>query len=205
MWVMELAFFIVLVIASIHLWITKRNNDFNETLLAIQIKSNNELKKTLTMGLFYRFNFPRKENGVGENVPISGTEQFLKQTPIEFEDFVAKILENYIGGNAFTTRSSGDYGVDIEHYREDGLYLGQVKAYKDDLSYEPIALIHSNIVKRNAKGGFVITTSSYSKNARNYAEGLGIELIDGIQFVEIWLKTLEIESVPSGNLVPETT
>ena len=59
------------------------------------------------------------------------------------------------------------------------------------MSYEPIARLHSNIVKQGAKGGYVITTGAFSDNARKFAEGLNIELIDGVKLVEYWLDGLK--------------
>lgn len=143
------------------------------------------------MGLYFRFNYPREKKENGEIAPVAGTDFFLKQNPYEFEDFVAEVFERYFGGIATTTSRSGDFGVDIEHQREDGLYLGQAKAYKVDLDFSPIAKIHSNMVKRGAKGGFVVTTSSFTFNARQYAEGLNIDLIDGVKLVEYWLSGFE--------------
>jgi restriction system protein len=48
-------------------------------------------------------------------------------------------------------------------------------------------------VKQNTTGGFIVTTSSYTENAKLYAKGLSIELIDGSELVELWSKTLEKE------------
>ncbi len=42
------------------------------------------------------------------------------------------------------------------------------------------------MVKQNAMGGYVITTGTL-KAAKQYAEGLDIELIDGMRLVELWL------------------
>lgn len=46
------------------------------------------------------------------------------------------------------------------------------------------------MVKKGAKGGYVIATSSFTSSAKEYAEGLEIELLDGVQLVELWLKGL---------------
>jgi restriction system protein len=103
-------------------------------------------------------------------------------------------MNGYYGGTATVTQSSGDYGVDIELTREDGLYLGQVKCYYYDLSYEPIALIHSQMAKQGAAGGFVVTTGSFTENALTYwhelkSQGVNIELIDGQTLVKYWVES----------------
>src|SRR5690606_16601584 len=91
------------------------------------------------------------------------------------------------GESSYVTKSSRDFGVDIEHGVGDGKVLGQVKCYKDDVGYEPIALIHSNMIKQNASRGYVVTTSNFTPQARTYAEGLDVDLITGTELVELWL------------------
>jgi restriction system protein len=104
----------------------------------------------------------------------------------------------YYGGQAFVTGGSGDYGVDIEHNQQNGKYLGQVKCYAPDhlVPYEPIAIIHSQMNRQQAKGGYVVTTSDFTVHARKYAEGLNIMLINGPQLVALWLKGLEKAAKP---------
>lgn len=159
-------------------------------LIAQRITSTLELKRTMVMGLYLRFNYPKEMKKDGTTDFSSGTSLFLKQVPLDFEDFVAAVLKTRYGGDVYVTSPSGDFGVDIEHTTEKGLFLGQAKAYKDDVGYEPIAILHSNMIKRNAKGGYLITTASYTKAAQSYAEGLNIELIDGVELVDMWLESI---------------
>ncbi|MBM7571690.1 restriction endonuclease [Aquibacillus albus] len=171
-------------------WYIKKRNDQEANLIAKKIESSIDLKRTMAMGLAYRFNFPT-ENKDGEVIFKKTTNLFIKQSDFDFEEFVAEVMEKRFGGNAQTTVKVGDFGVDIEHFREDGLYLGQVKVYNHDLDYTPIALIHSNMMKQGAKGGYVITTSDFTPSARKYAEELNIELINGVQFVSYWLESMD--------------
>ncbi|WDH83450.1 restriction endonuclease [Paenibacillus urinalis] len=110
-----------------------------------------------------------------------------------FEQFAAEIMASVRGGSTYVTKGSGDYGVDIEEETDEGLYLGQVKCYNDQnpVSFDPIAIIHSQMVKQGAIGGYVVTTGKFTSNAYNYASGLNIELIDGNQLVELWLQHLD--------------
>lgn len=143
------------------------------------------------MGLYYRFNFPKVKNEKQENVFEKSTNLFIKQVPFEFEEFVAEIMKSKYGGSVITTSKSGDFGVDFEQEREDGLYLGQAKAKKHDLDFSPIALVHSNMIKQGAKGGYVITTSDFTPSAKKYAENLNIELINGEELVTYWLESMD--------------
>jgi restriction system protein len=186
MLIIEIALAIVLLLAGGQLWLYKKRTEYTTSLIASQIDKSVKVKKTLAMGLYLRF---KKEK---EDEKTSYSKLFIKEDPISFESFVASIYEASKGGITFVTPPTHDFGVDFEHELKDGLYLGQVKCHKDDLCYEPIAILHSNMVKRNAKGGYVVTTGSFTKNALEYAASLNnIELIDGVKLVEIWMESLE--------------
>ena len=182
--------FLLLIIGGL-LWYIKKLNDKEEAVIARKFNSTDELKRTISMGLHYRFNYPKVKNEEEEMVYEDSTNIFIKQNHFEFEDFVAQIFKRKYEGNVFVTNRTGDFGVDFELNNEDGLYLGQAKVKKDDLDFTPIALIHSNMIKDGAKGGYVITTSDFTLSARRYAEGLDIELINGIQLATYWLETLD--------------
>jgi restriction system protein len=189
---------LLLIIGALIIYIKKRG-EYDAALLSRKIDASFELKKTMAMGLAFRFNYPKvkREDGILEYE--RSTELFLKQSPFEFEDFVAEIFKKKFGGEVFVTSKSGDFGVDFEHKRENGLYLGQVKVYKNDVDYEPIAIIHSNMVKENAIGGYIITTSGFTDAAKDYAKTLNIELIDGVQLVDHWLDSLESKVYDTNN------
>lgn len=177
--------FLLLIIGGL-LWYIKKLNDKEEAVIARKFNSTDELKRTIAMGLHARFNAD-----VQKNVYRESTDLFIKQIFFAFEDFAAQIFKRKYGDKLFFTTTTGDYVVDFEQDRKDGLYLGQAKVKKDDLDFTPIALIHSNMIKDGAKGGYVITTSDFTLSARRYAEGLDIELINGIQLATYRLETLD--------------
>ncbi|WP_099355499.1 restriction endonuclease [Fredinandcohnia onubensis] len=174
---MEYFILIVLLVVIYFQW--KRYKVTEESAAYKKYLSTEEFKKTLAFGIYQRF--------CKENEDKSYSSSFLKNNPIEFEHFIADILKHKYGESSYVTKSSGDFGVDIEHGVGDGKVLGQVKCYKDDVGYEPIALIHSNMIKQNASRGYVVTTSNFTSQARSYAEGLDIDLITGTDLVELWL------------------
>ncbi len=149
------------------------------------LQTSQDMYHTMSLGLYQRF---KQEEG----------KEQKKENPMDFENFVARVMVNYYGGQAFVTGGTGDYGIDIEHDHPAGKYLGQVKCYAPDhfVPYEPIAVIHSQLTKQNAKGGYVVTTSDFTPNARKYAEGLDIMLINGSQLVELWMQGLEKTAKP---------
>jgi len=187
MLIIEIIIAIFLVAAFLHFKITKKNLNFKTTLLTDSLVASDEIKRTLAMGLYLRF---RRENEKDIHV-VDDNAIFIKQDPITFETFIAEVFESARGGNTWVSPPSGDFGVDFEHNIGSNKYLGQVKCEKDDISFDPIAILHSNMVKQNAKGGYVITTSAFTKAAKQYAEGIDIELVDGVRLVELWLDGVE--------------
>lgn len=141
---------------------------------------NRDMHQTLELGIYYRFKKYDEEK----------TE---RETPLDFEYFVGKILEGVYGGQVTVTPSGGEQGVDIVHQRNNGTYFGQVKCYGPDhkVDYEAIALVHSNMVKYGADYGFVVTTSGFTAEAQKYAEGLNIDLIGGRELVSLWADSLD--------------
>lgn len=152
--------------------------------------SHEDMKETIRIGLYNRFK--------------RDLEQDKEEDPLLFEHFVADIMKSVRGGTTLVTRSSGDFGIDIVEHTDDGLYLGQVKCYNDfnPVGFDPIAIIHSQMIKQDAVGGYVVTTRRFTANAYTYAEGLDIELITGNQLVELWLKHLETKSESITGLSP---
>jgi restriction system protein len=84
---LEILVALILAGAFVHFQLTKRNNNYQASLLAQHINTSEEMKRTLAMGLYLRF---KSENA--ENTPkFSST--YIKQDPIMFEHFVAKCLK----------------------------------------------------------------------------------------------------------------
>ncbi|WP_245804683.1 restriction endonuclease [Halobacillus hunanensis] len=190
MGLIEIAALIVAAISLIHLWVVRKSHHHKALTIIEQIETDENLKRTLAMGIYYRFkNKETVQTKAGEVVEEKYSKLFIKEDPVTFERFVANIFEKKFNGTAWVTNPSWDFGVDFDLTVKDKKYLAQVKCYKDDMGYEPIALLHSNIVKEGATGGYVITTGSFNKNAVNYAHSLkNIELIDGLDLVEYWLE-----------------
>ncbi|MDP5276205.1 restriction endonuclease [Chengkuizengella axinellae] len=170
-----------------------KNPHFFQIKLKKFIQSDLEFKQTLAMGLYYRFNYPTRKLPDGRVMFEKSSKTFLKERPLDFEHFVADLIKINYGGQVTVSKGSGDFGIDFEHRVKGALYLGQVKAYKNDIPYDPIASIHSNMVKHDAKGGYVINTAGFSEGAKQYAKGLNIKLIDGVELVNLWLTSLKVQ------------
>jgi hypothetical protein len=113
---------------------------------------------------------------------------------IEFEQTIAALLRR-MGFRAEVTKASGDGGIDIIAIWEKpilgGRYLIQCKRFAED------TVIGASIVRefygalvadRKAAKGIFITTASFSAQAREFALGLPIELVDGEKLLQLLIE-----------------
>jgi restriction system protein len=190
-----LIFFLVI---GLGFWVfylhTSRVNQLHNEMskLGQVVAVHDDVRKILLAGVFQRFR---------------GEEGKSTDTPEEFEKFVAKVLQQYHGGETEIAAERHNGGVDIVHHLNDSVYLGQVvcAAPRQKVGYEPVAVLHSQIVRTRATGGFFISTSSFSAEAVDYAQDVGIELVDGERFLDMWIETVRTtEERIEGELQPST-
>ena len=138
-------------------------------------------------GIYHRFKEEHVSIGRG-NKQVKRISK--EENPILFEEFVARIMENILGERAVVTPPSGDWGVDIIHTLPNrDVYLVQVKCCKldKDIRFDPLAVLHSNIITCKAHGAYFDTTSNYSPQAKQFAEEQGIKLINGYELAQFWM------------------
>lgn len=122
----------------------------------------------------------------------------MEQTPKFFEHLVVDLLVKmgYGGTNsnaAQVTQLTNDEGIDGIIYEDklglDKIYL-QAKRWTNPVGRPVIQQFAGALVGQNATKGVFITTSSYSKEARNYVAGLHqkIVLIDGNELAKYMIE-----------------
>lgn len=117
--------------------------------------------------------------------------------PIFFEKLVVDLLVamGYSGenGEAKVTSQSNDGGIDgiinQDPLGTSTVYI-QAKRNKEDnvVGRSAIQAFYGALAGVNADRGVFITTSRYTKNAKEFAKNQGIVLIDGIQLTDLMLK-----------------
>lgn len=148
------------------------------------LRVNDQMKRTLAFGLYNRF----KTDAEGGGEDVSGL--YARNNPYEFQYFVAELFEELHGGTAFVATGSGEQGYDIEHRRQTGLYLISAQCSKQDVPFEAVAILHSQVVKHKAKAGILLSTGGFHDRAVQYALDTGIRLIDGAGLVDMWAECL---------------
>lgn len=151
-------------------------------------ETNRQVHGTLATGLYYRFH--QESGGVPKDAK-DFSPVYIRSSPYEFAYFVSDILEGTCGGKAYVTQAAAQAGVDIEHERKDGLFLIQVRCISGDTDVEPVALLHSQVVRNNAQGGWIVCTGGLTDAAKLYAEETDIVWVDGIRLTKLWGEYLE--------------
>ncbi len=97
----------------------------------------------------------------------------------EFEQYCARLLERNGYTKVKTTPGSGDHGVDLLAEKDHLTFAFQCKYYSSPVGNAAVQQVYSgkSIYKRNI--GVVITNSTFTKQAIDDAEKLGILLWDG--------------------------
>ena len=109
-----------------------------------------------------------------------------RMTGREFEDYMAEVFRKQ-GYEVVLTPTSGDQGVDLL-LNKPGLRVAvQLKRYQKAVSNKAVQEIHSGVDFYDADEGWVITTSTYTRSARELATKLGIRLIDGSELKQLTL------------------
>ena len=122
----------------------------------------------------------------------------MEQTPSFFEHLVVDLLVKMGYGGAYSdaaqvTQLTNDEGIDGIIYEDklglDKIYL-QAKRWTNPVGRPVIQQFAGALVGQNATKGVFITTSSYSKEARNYVAGLHqkIVLIDGSELAKYMIE-----------------
>ena len=114
------------------------------------------------------------------------TSQALNEIdPIEFEIFIAKIL-NMRGYETELTKRVGDDGVDVLAYDKSNSKIAiQCKRYNNTVGPGVIRDMHGAQKVYNCDVGLVVTTSTFSDQARETAEKLNMGLLDGNDIAQI--------------------
>ena len=122
----------------------------------------------------------------------------MDQTPAFFEQLVVDLLVKMGYGGSFAdsakvTQLSNDEGIDGIIYEDklglDKIYI-QAKRWSNPVGRPTIQQFAGALVGQNATKGVFITTSAYTKDARQYVEGLHqkIVLIDGQELAKFMIE-----------------
>jgi hypothetical protein len=94
---------------------------------------------------------------------------------VDFEHYVAEVL-HLNGHHAAVTKASGDYGVDLI---VNGRIAVQVKDYATPVGPKAVQEVVAGMAYYRCEEAWVVTSSTFTKNAAKLAEVNGVRLITG--------------------------
>ncbi len=111
-------------------------------------------------------------------------EKFVDMSPEEFEWAIGSLFEA-LGCKLSVTQRTRDGGIDLDGYREGvggGRVVVQCKRYSNTVGVDAVRdLFGAVAADHNISQGFLVTTSEFSKPARDFAKDKRITLIDGLE------------------------
>lgn len=137
-------------------------------------------------------------------------QTILLMSSERFERFCGDLLERE-GYRVKVTAPTGDWGVDVEFTAPSGAFgLAQAKRWTHTAVGRPvIQQLYGEMTHEGAAMGYVITTSRFTREAVEWAEGKRIGLIDGEQlellatkyFGKITLRSADILAAPISEAI----
>lgn len=101
-----------------------------------------------------------------------------EMAPTLFEHLTAALFEQQ-EYTARTVGASGDEGVDVLLRKGKLTSVVQCKRYRDTVGQSTIRDLYGTMIHNQAAEAFLVTTGNISRNARDWAQGKPIRLIDG--------------------------
>lgn len=127
--------------------------------------------------------FPNKP--VTNHLPrVSDIDKLRSLTWREFEEAMAEYYIHKGYGAEVIGGSGGDGGIDLWLSKRGRKYIVQCKHWKNSVGVAIIREMFGVMVSEKASGVVIVTTSYFTKEAKLFAEGKPVELIDGLQLVE---------------------
>lgn len=125
----------------------------------------------------------------------------------DFERLITELMKR-MGFLVEMTQLSGDGGVDIIAYSNapifKGKYLIQCKRWNGVIGEPTIRDIYGVVLSEHANKGIVITNSTFSTKAIEFADNKNLELIDGSILVQL-LEKYNLMDQGSANIQSKTT
>ena len=145
------------------------------------------------IGLWNRKARARLFNRVAGSGNVGGSVQGLSWA--EFERLTAEAFAR-MGYASQETNKGADGGIDCVLRKDGKLYLAQCKHWKSGkVGVQVVRELNGVIASRGAAGGFVVCSGEFTADAKAFARGTTIELVDGRK-LERWLAGADRPAAP---------
>ncbi len=121
----------------------------------------------------------RNRKLLAEAKATAGSADLMDLSWEDFEHLVGEAFRER-GFSVSETAPGPDGGVDLELRKDGELHLVQCKRWRArKVGVEIVRELYGVMTARGAVGGYVVSSGTFSQEARNFAEGRNIELWDG--------------------------
>ncbi|MFF4320760.1 restriction endonuclease [Streptomyces sp. NPDC001568] len=124
----------------------------------------------------------------GHGDGVEEEPDLFSMDPIAFENLVAELFRA-MGMEAVTTQRSGDGGVDVEALDpapiRGGRIVVQVKRYRNTVPPTAVRDLYGTVQDAGANKGVLVTTSSFGPGSYTFANGKPLELVPGVELVDL--------------------
>lgn len=141
----------------------------------------------------------RRRREAEERERINTLADLQKMTGTQFEAFVCRLFE----ADGYRVRhngASGDQGIDIVIEMDGSKDVVQCKRWRNDVGSPVLRDFYGSLMHAGARYGFIVTTASFTADAKSFAEGKPFSLIDGDALLA-WIKGKRT-SRPNGHRPP---
>jgi hypothetical protein len=137
-------------------------------------------------GVYFGLRFLERGRLIRKTSDANSVEKLLDLSPTEFEDAVVELFRAY-GHKARRTGGVGDHGVDVIVETRDGQKIVvQCKRWKGYVGEPVVRDFYGVMHHEKADRGLIVTTSTFSRPAQEWAEGKPIALYNGEKFLQLW-------------------
>jgi restriction system protein len=138
-----------------------------------------------TLVLLWTIAWSQRDWVRGHGRVLTQVSQLLALSPSEFEQFAAALFR--ARGYEVTIRGrSGDLGVDLEIVNRTGRRaIAQCKRYRATVGPDVVRELYGTMIHERVAHAFLVTTAEISDNAREWAAGKPLTLIDGATLSEL--------------------
>ena len=120
---------------------------------------------------------------------IEKYKDLLPHNGHEFEHTVAALLRMN-GFDAKVTKGSGDYGADVIATKDNVKWVFQCKWYSHPVGFEAVREAYGALNWYRADKAAVITNSTFTRQAKQYAEEYRVQLFNGAELEKLKKKAL---------------
>jgi hypothetical protein len=123
---------------------------------------------------------------MGKAKKVNSVDDLRQLSPREFEDVVVETYAAF-GHQAKRTGATGDHGVDVVvHTKAGEKHVVQCKRWRGNVGEPVVRDFYGVVHHEKADKGILITTGKFTSQARVWAAGKPMSLIDGGEFLEVW-------------------